>query len=81
MHAAEPRARHRGYFLSHTETDSDVGENESPEGVTFRIRTARHGHKRQAGGGSRSASASHPRRRIPHQKTTLTMPGQSGSTK
>jgi hypothetical protein len=82
MNASEPRTRHRGYFLSHADTDSDGGENESPEGVTSRIRITRAGHKRQAGGGSRAASTSHRRRRTSHQKTTLTIhAGQDGPVK
>jgi hypothetical protein len=82
MNAAEPRMRHRGYFLSHTDSDSDVGENESPEGVTFRARIVRPGHKRQAGVSGRAASTSHRRRRMTHQKTTLTIPaGQNGPAK
>jgi hypothetical protein len=82
MNLAEPRVRHRGYFLSHSEAESEVSENESPEGVTFRIRILRPVHKRQAGGSSRAASASHPRPRTSHQKVTVTIhAGEDGSVK
>jgi hypothetical protein len=73
MIPAEPHARRRGYFLSHTETDPDVGEAESPEGVTFRVRIIKPVFKRQiAGSLGRATSTSHPHRRS-RPKITLTL--------
>ena len=64
MVASEPQLRRRGYFLSHTETDPDIGETESPEGVTFRVRLSRPMSKRHGSGSAgRASSASRPHRR------------------
>jgi hypothetical protein len=42
MDASEPRPRHRGYFLNAAEeADADLGEQESAEGITIRVRIFR----------------------------------------
>jgi hypothetical protein len=74
MVASEPHARHRGYFLSHTESDPDVGETESPEGVTSRVRIPRPVVKRQGAGSlARGGSASHSHRRSSRPKASTTL--------
>jgi hypothetical protein len=56
MDAAEPRPRHRGFFL-HSETtgEYDTSEHENPEGFTVRIRTRR-SRRRLAGLMARGSS-------------------------
>jgi hypothetical protein len=71
MVASEPHVRRRGYFLSHEESDPEVGETESPEGVTFRVRVSRPVSKRQvSGSGARATSASHSHRRSSRPKAS-----------
>ena len=58
MDVAEPRVRHRGFFL-HSATEADSAEHENPEGVVVRARSARqtvarHGATAGAGGRSRT---------------------------
>ncbi len=60
MDPCEPRTRRRGYFLTEA-GDSDVaelGETESAEGITYRIRIVRPQTKQVAGGVSRRISRS-----------------------
>ena len=39
MHAYEPRARHRGFFLHSSDgSEPDSGEHENPEGFVVRMR-------------------------------------------
>ena len=74
MVASEPRVRRRGYFLSHAESDPEVGETESPEGVTSRVRIPRPAVKRQGTGSlARSASASHSHGRSSRPKASTTL--------
>jgi hypothetical protein len=56
MDVAEPRVRHRGFFL-HSATEADNAEHENPEGVVVRARSARQSvarHGATAGSGGRS---------------------------
>jgi hypothetical protein len=58
MDAAEPRVRHRGFFL-HSPAEGDSAEHENPEGVVVRVRSARqavarHGGAADSGGRSRA---------------------------
>jgi hypothetical protein len=40
MHACEPRARHRGFFLHSPDAEGpETGELENPEGFVVRVRT------------------------------------------
>ncbi len=60
MDPFEPHVRRRGYFLSEA-GDSDVaelGESESAEGITYRIRIVRPQVKQVAGGVTRRISRS-----------------------
>ncbi len=60
MDPCEPRVRRRGYFLSEA-GDSDVaevGESESAEGITYRIRIVRPQSRQVAGGVARRISRS-----------------------
>jgi hypothetical protein len=49
MDAAEPRVRHRGFFL-HSPAEGDSVEHENPEGVVVRVRSARQPVARHGGG-------------------------------
>ncbi len=52
MDVAEPRVRHRGFFLhSDTTGEPDTGEHENPEGFIVRVRLTRPALARQVGGG------------------------------
>ncbi len=54
MDASEPRVRHRGYFLTSSETGDDgLGEDAAAEGVTMRVRIVRPRVKRRAAGSGR----------------------------
>jgi hypothetical protein len=41
MDVAEPRVRHRGFFLHSPTGEVDSAEHENPEGVVVRVRSAR----------------------------------------
>ncbi len=60
MDPFEPHVRRRGYFLSEAgDPDvADIGETESAEGITYRIRVVRPQAKQVAGGVSRRVSRS-----------------------
>jgi hypothetical protein len=51
MDVAEPRPRHRGFFLHSSDGESDTGEYENPEGFTVRVRTPHKPAPRRATGG------------------------------
>ena len=74
MDLFQPPVRRRGSFIGYTDTgDPEVGEHESAEGITFRIRIIRPLLKRQvAGGASRWLSRS-PRRGpcVPSRRTSV----------
>ena len=54
MDASEPRVRHRGYFLTSSETgDAELGEDAAAEGVTIRVRIVRPRLKRRVAGSAR----------------------------
>ncbi len=54
MDASEPRVRHRGYFLTSSETGDDgPGEDAAAEGITIRVRIVRPRVKRRAAGSVR----------------------------
>jgi hypothetical protein len=50
--------RRRGFFLHSSDSESDAGEHENPEGFRLRVRTSRRIARRQAASGGRSRSDS-----------------------
>ena len=50
--------RRRGFFLHSSDSETDTGEHENPEGVVIRVRIRRSGVPRQAAAGGRSRSDS-----------------------
>ena len=50
--------RRRGLFLHSSDSETDTGENENPEGFRLRVRTSRRFARRHAASGGRSRSDS-----------------------
>jgi hypothetical protein len=60
MVAGKPHVRRRGFFLHSPDGETDNshgGEHENPEGVTVRVRVAKHSSPRRAAGSGRSHSS------------------------
>ena len=49
MDASEPRVRHRGFFLHSSDHETDIAEQENPEGFVVRVRSSRNPAPRQTG--------------------------------
>jgi hypothetical protein len=63
MGVAEPRVRRRGSFFDYTGAgDPEVGEHESAEGITYRVRPVRPLLKRHVTGGASRGLSRSPRR-------------------